>query len=1082
METKHITAVVEDQQASQAANVGTIQKKDISGVGILIAKVASDFILFWDRAYLDQNPDVRESVRTGKISAYSHWIEYGAQEGRHGFSDWEKSRVTDASRALLKTFDYVAHGNQGDAITTLGEALAQLDGRKNDNPFIPASALLHDLEIGLELDLADRKTLLGPTLFAAGLVSTLLPQGEDFARQWFKRLTPILGKLYKGARYPNRESDLAWWSRLVEWLIAPSHAYADLRTIMLAVWERPSPAVPQKERGLPQPSERMCRVLMIFWATAAQLAGEPKDALGVAVTLMREMVSDRERRCYRWIRETLLAQYDQLASTGSVERASVFDVLLAAFRMTFGAHQIRAAFAIFELFGVRHVSELPATFDEDEPTKDFDFVFLTGLQDGESKRYRVLNVADALEDAGYHVTTLLPYEQDSFFARCASIGRLVVFRAPLVEEINRIINRAHKLGAQIVYDIDDLFFEPTLAEHIRGIDLLRPAERAGTKVGIELYRSALFAADVGTFSTRLLAEFAQRNGLPSAVIKNSHGPFERRIAGLFPHPRPVRDRVVIAYFSGTWTHHADFAECEEALLEVMRRHPNVEFLLAGHLDLGPAWVEFAGRVRRLPFQPHQLMLPVYSDVDITLAPLEPNPYCESKSELKIFEAALFAVPCVATATEPFREAIEHGVSGFVARSKDDWLAAIENLVVDRDLRLAMGERARASALEKYSDTGIGKSYINNLAAVSVRYPIAASGGVNKARSLNICIVVPDVSAGSGGFRSLFRLCQHLSLFGHRVVLNLTESSASDEALAHYIGQHFGSFDFTITTRLPPLAFDLAIATFWTTARRCRDLALAVGGRAAYFVQDFEPWFYPLGNEYFQAEDTYKLGLAMVTYTPFLTRKFKESYNVDCRHVDMVIDRSVYYERPGITRKKRKIIFLARPEMPRRCYGISVTALRMLKSLRPELDIVFYGSNSVDPNYVGFPHTNLGIISNLDTLAQLYSEGTVGLSISPTNPSHVPFEMLACNLPVVDVQWPESRFNDPEVTGMLEYADPNPESILAAMLRLLDDPSLVERRLKCAANYLIRFPGPIEQARQFERHLFDIVADRAPSQP
>ena len=68
-------------------------------------------------------------------------------------------------------------------------------------------------------------------------------------------------------------------------------------------------------------------------------------------------------------------------------------------------------------------------------------------------------------------------------------------------------------------------------------------------------------------------------------------------------------------------------------------------------------------------------------LDINLAPLEVgNPFCEAKSELKFFDAALVNVPTVASPTGPFRRAIDHGRTGFLATSGDDWYLYLKRLV------------------------------------------------------------------------------------------------------------------------------------------------------------------------------------------------------------------------------------------------------------------------------------------------------------------------------------------------------------------------------------------------------------------
>ena len=65
--------------------------------------------------------------------------------------------------------------------------------------------------------------------------------------------------------------------------------------------------------------------------------------------------------------------------------------------------------------------------------------------------------------------------------------------------------------------------------------------------------------------------------------------------------------------------------------------------------------------------------------DINLAPLEVgNSFCEAKSELKFFDAALVDVPTVASPTGPFRRAIDRGRTGFLATSGDDWYFYIKD--------------------------------------------------------------------------------------------------------------------------------------------------------------------------------------------------------------------------------------------------------------------------------------------------------------------------------------------------------------------------------------------------------------------
>ena len=84
--------------------------------------------------------------------------------------------------------------------------------------------------------------------------------------------------------------------------------------------------------------------------------------------------------------------------------------------------------------------------------------------------------------------------------------------------------------------------------------------------------------------------------------------------------------------------------------------------------------------------------------DINLAPLEPgNVFCEAKSELKFFEAALVDVPTIASPSGPFCRCIRDGETGFLADCEPEWYDRLTTLVADPGLRRRMGHAAYLSA-------------------------------------------------------------------------------------------------------------------------------------------------------------------------------------------------------------------------------------------------------------------------------------------------------------------------------------------------------------------------------------------------
>jgi hypothetical protein len=155
----------------------------------------------------------------------------------------------------------------------------------------------------------------------------------------------------------------------------------------------------------------------------------------------------------------------------------------------------------------------------------------------------------------------------------------------------------------------------------------------------------------------------------------------------------------VGFLSGTTTHDADWRWIEPAVCRVLQSRPDVELWLGGHLRTGPAVAALGDRLRRLPFLDWRELPGVLRDLDVNLAPLEPGSrFNDAKSAIKWLEAALCATPTIASPTEPFRAAIEDGVTGLLAEEPGQWEIALHRLLDDVELRRAIGTRAQRAAL------------------------------------------------------------------------------------------------------------------------------------------------------------------------------------------------------------------------------------------------------------------------------------------------------------------------------------------------------------------------------------------------
>ena len=104
-------------------------------------------------------------------------------------------------------------------------------------------------------------------------------------------------------------------------------------------------------------------------------------------------------------------------------------------------------------------------------------------------------------------------------------------------------------------------------------------------------------------------------------------------------------------------------------------------------------------------------------IDIGLYPLPVDDWVSGKSGLKAIQYMMMGLPCVATNVGTTPLIIHNGENGLLVRTEEEWLAALQNLIDDPDLRRRLGEQARKDAVAKYSTKAIAAQYRSVLATV-----------------------------------------------------------------------------------------------------------------------------------------------------------------------------------------------------------------------------------------------------------------------------------------------------------------------------------------------------------------------------
>jgi len=105
-------------------------------------------------------------------------------------------------------------------------------------------------------------------------------------------------------------------------------------------------------------------------------------------------------------------------------------------------------------------------------------------------------------------------------------------------------------------------------------------------------------------------------------------------------------------------------------------------------------------------------------IDIGVYPLAVDDWVLGKSGLKAIQYMAFGLPTVATNIGTASSIIQHGENGWLVRSDDEWIAALEALVISPELRLRLGAAARATVVEKYSTSAIKSCYFEILEGIT----------------------------------------------------------------------------------------------------------------------------------------------------------------------------------------------------------------------------------------------------------------------------------------------------------------------------------------------------------------------------
>lgn len=349
---------------------------------------------------------------------------------------------------------------------------------------------------------------------------------------------------------------------------------------------------------------------------------------------------------------------------------------------------------------------------------------------------------------------------------------------------------------------------------------------------------------------------------------------------------------------------------------------------------------------------------------------------------------------------------------------------------------SIAPRFETSPPHRLSDLQLGNYYAER--------ELLGPGGSFDRRHMDIHWIVPDFGPGSGGHTNIFRFARMLQDRGHscRIWVDRPILHRWDDDLAVDLDEWYGNSSTPIDF-LPPepalskISGDAVIATGWQTTYPAR--ALSRFRRRFCLVQDYETYFSPVGSHYFASRSTYDQDFDCLCAGPWLEHLMREQHGRWATMFWLSPNREIYF--PGDRPPHNDIVHVvayARDHTSRRCVELLEAALTNVGRRGIPIKVEAFGLSDESIlrwRRLGVEVTCHGYLDPED-VADLYRRADLGISLSGTNYSSVPPDMMACGLPVLELKTQATSMTfEP---GVVVLAEPTVTDVADSIADLAQD--------------------------------------------
>jgi glycosyltransferase involved in cell wall biosynthesis len=237
-------------------------------------------------------------------------------------------------------------------------------------------------------------------------------------------------------------------------------------------------------------------------------------------------------------------------------------------------------------------------------------------------------------------------------------------------------------NTRVLYDFDDAIWLPYISPTNKYLSYLKLPGKT---------RSLCRLAAAVTVGNEHLAQYARRYNANVTIVPSTVSLRQYRPA---PNRQEVREPVI----GWTGSHSSvRYLRLVEGALQALARRRSFRFRVIGAQAVSIPGVA----VECVPWRPEREVEDLW-EIDVGIMPLSEDPWSVGKCAMKAIQYLGVGIPAVVSPVGANREVIQDGVNGFLARTEDDWVQALERCLDDKELRDRMALAGRSAVADRYS--------------------------------------------------------------------------------------------------------------------------------------------------------------------------------------------------------------------------------------------------------------------------------------------------------------------------------------------------------------------------------------------